>query len=66
MKKCVVFGVIAEVTCSTQLGYKMFFTENHLYMPSECINILYFIRVHGSVTAILCSGHFPKIMPFMK
>ena len=36
----------------------VFFSENHLHRSTVCINVLFSMRTHRSVTAILCSGKF--------
>ena len=51
-------GVKPDGACSSDWDTKRFFLENHLHRSTVCINVLFSMRAHSSVTAILCSGKF--------
>ena len=52
------FGVNLDGACSSDWDTKRFFSENHLHRSTVSINVLFSMRIHRSVTAILCSGKF--------
>ena len=60
-KKYEDFGVVTDGASCIHWAVKYFFTGSHLHRPTECINILFCIRLHGSVTPTLRSGKFPKL-----
>jgi len=56
------FGVKPDGACSSDWDTKrFFFPEDHLHRFTVCINVLFSMRTHRSVTAILCSGKFSSI-----
>ena len=58
LKKRGFFGVRPDDACSSDCDTKRFFSENHLHRSTVSINVLFSMRIHRSVTAILCSGKF--------